>query len=621
MKVELSPYQEQVKEAFVNGSGNMFLSASAGSGKTFIIVYLAQFVKRTLNAIFLAFNTHIVEALKGRLPSHIPTKTMNSLGNAACRKACGRNPYLDQYKYNNKARDMVAAKSSWQDLKYNEKREYAATLSNLIDKARCTVTDYNDEQALMDMAGRFGVEVKDPAMYAMVKEAIEWGIVQFRQNNTVDYTDQLWMPYILGLDCEKYDFIMVDEAQDLNRLQHYMLQQSSHHDTRVVFVGDPMQSMYGFTGALVNSLQLLKKMLDADEYSLPICYRCPRKIIQVAQFFDRGRTLPHENAPEGIVEFITQGEIYNRVSAGDLILCRLTAPLVGVCIKLIAKNVSAKVLGREIGASLIKLVEDSMAKGDDNENPDWNAFPDRLRMHVGTIRDKLSRQQNMEQQIDLLNDKQDCIETCYRSADFNTNSMKEFITGIERLFDNNKSQITLCTVHKAKGLEADNVFIIQDKNGRECIPLIRQNQQRWELDQEINIGYVATTRAKKAMYICSSTKELIPVHRDFYLNGGIRKFLGNGQVSVTETEKTLPPPERTITVTKPRRILEEEDEPEPVVRKKKKKLKPTDAITDHTFKVKPTDAPVPVPGYMQPELFERKPLKRKILKISKVIDD
>lgn len=610
--VQLSVYQKVVETEFVDGVNNMFLSASAGSGKTFIIVYLSQFVKPSLKAIFVAFNTHIVEALKNRLPSNIPTKTMNSLGNASCRKYSGRNPFLSQWKYANKARDMVAANSRWQDLKYNEKKEYANILSSLIDKARCTVTDYTDEQALMEMAGKFNIEVKDVALYAMVKEAIEWGIDQYRQQNIVDYTDQLWMPYILGLECEKYDFIMVDEAQDLNRLQQYMLRQSSHENTRVVFVGDPMQSMYGFTGALVNSLQLLKDMLKAKEFSLPVCYRCPKSVIHVAQFFDKGRTIAHENAPEGKVEFILQSEIYNRVSAGDLILCRLTAPLVGICIKLIAKNVPAKVLGREIGASLIKLVEDSMSQGDDGDIPDWNAFPDRLASHVALIREKLSRQNNMEQQIDLLNDKLDCINTCYASAEFKTGNMKEFVAGIERLFDNNKSQITLCTVHKAKGLEADNVFIIQDKNGRECIPLIRQNQKRWELDQEINIGYVATTRAKKAMYICSSTKDLIEKHKNFYLNGGIRAFISKEEVSVTETEKTLPPPPvaKSVTVTpteqpKPTRVLEEDEEP---VNKKK-------------FRIKPTDAPVEVPGYMQPELFERKIKQRKIVKISRVIDN
>lgn len=606
MAINLSQYQEAVVTGFKEDSGNMFLSASAGSGKTFIIVHLASFVSKALNAIFVAFNSHIVEALKGRLPSHIPTKTMNSLGNAACRKALGRNPYLDQYKYQNKCRDDVNNHTGWNHLKFNEKRELSNALYNLVEKARCTCTDYKDEQALMDMAARFNIEVKEPILYAMVAPIIQWGIEQFTNSGTVDYTDQLWLPYILGMKCDKYDFIMVDEAQDLNRLQHYMLINSSHSKTRIVFVGDPMQSMYGFTGALVNSLQLLKEMLEAKEYQLPICYRCPKAVIHVAQFFDRGRTIAHENAPEGKVEFILQSEIYNRVTAGDLILCRLTAPLVGVCIKLIAKNVSAKVLGREIGASLIKLVEGAMEKGDDIDTPDWNSFPDRLRLHVGVIRDKLSRQVNMEQQIELLNDKQDCIETCYRSPEFKTGNMREFIAGIERLFDNNKSTITLCTVHKAKGLEADNVFIIQDKNGKECIPLIRKNQARWELDQEINIGYVATTRAKKAMYICSSTKELIPVHRDFYLNGGIRKYLGDGNVSVTETQNFLPPPALEISVTKEEpkstKILNDDDEP---IKTKKQKLKPT-------------DAPLPVPGYMQPELFKPKKIKKQITRITRV---
>jgi hypothetical protein len=462
--------------------------------------------------------------------------------------------------------------------------------------ARNTLTDYNSVEALQEMAGHYNIEVKDVALYEMVAPAIAWGIDQFKYGKYIDFVDQLFMPYILSIDCEKFDFIMVDEAQDLNRLQHWMLKASSHKDTRVIFVGDPMQSMYGFAGALTNSLQLLKELLTAKEYSLPICYRCPTSHIQIAQWFDKGRTKAHPNAIAGKVEFILQSEIYSRVTPGALILCRLTAPLVGVCIRLISKNIQAKVLGREIGGQLIKLVEGSMEVDGHDDRPDWTAFPDRLRAYVNVIRDKLTRQQNTESQVELLNDKEECIMTCYSSPEFNTKDMRSFTSAIEKLFDDGSSAITLCTVHKAKGLEAKDVFIIADAKGRDIIPLIRKNQKQSDLDQEINIGYVATTRSKENMYICSHTKEASDRHRDFFLNGGIRRFFSKD--SVTETPKTSPPPAPVITVT-----------PIPDV----------PSVTE--FKIKSSDAPATPPGVEQMELIPRKKMKKKVKLVTRVLID
>jgi ATP-dependent exoDNAse (exonuclease V) beta subunit len=49
-------------------------------------------------------------------------------------------------------------------------------------------------------------------------------------------------------------------------------------------------------------------------------------------------------------------------------------------------------------------------------------------------------------------------------------------------------------------LEADVVYILRP----ELLPLVRKNQQDWELEQEMNIKYVALTRAKQKMVMVSS---------------------------------------------------------------------------------------------------------------------
>jgi superfamily I DNA/RNA helicase len=56
--------------------------------------------------------------------------------------------------------------------------------------------------------------------------------------------------------------------------------------------------------------------------------------------------------------------------------------------------------------------------------------------------------------------------------------------------------VTFSSVHRAKGLEADNVFIIKPSS----MPSPRAKKQ-WEQVQEQNIRYVAFTRAKDTLYM------------------------------------------------------------------------------------------------------------------------
>ena len=61
----------------------------------------------------------------------------------------------------------------------------------------------------------------------------------------------------------------------------------------------------------------------------------------------------------------------------------------------------------------------------------------------------------------------------------------------------------LSTVHKAKGLEADNVYIICP----DSLPMKFENQQEWEYAQEMNLKYVAVTRAKKKLVFVDVPEE------------------------------------------------------------------------------------------------------------------
>jgi superfamily I DNA/RNA helicase len=56
-------------------------------------------------------------------------------------------------------------------------------------------------------------------------------------------------------------------------------------------------------------------------------------------------------------------------------------------------------------------------------------------------------------------------------------------------------------VHQAKGLEAERVFITRP----DLMPLTRVRQE-WELQQELNIEYVAYTRSKSELFFVEGSE-------------------------------------------------------------------------------------------------------------------
>ena len=65
--------------------------------------------------------------------------------------------------------------------------------------------------------------------------------------------------------------------------------------------------------------------------------------------------------------------------------------------------------------------------------------------------------------------------------------------------ENYKGQVVVATMHKAKGLEWETVFIIGLNDGR--FPTIRSLKDDQE-EEERRLFYVAVTRAKEELYLC-----------------------------------------------------------------------------------------------------------------------
>jgi len=171
---------------------------------------------------------------------------------------------------------------------------------------------------------------------------------------------------------------------------------------------------------------------------------------------------------------------------GDLVLCRVNAPLVGECLRLISRGIKAKVLGREIGKGLEALVKKVTA---DKSMPIATFLP-KFDEFVMNQRQHLINQ-DKERMVQGLNDKADCIKALLGNA----TTVKGLIQNIEEVFkDKRGACVTFSTIHKAKGLEANNVWILKP----DLMPHPMAKSQA-DKQQEKNLCYVAITRAKVSL--------------------------------------------------------------------------------------------------------------------------
>jgi len=289
----------------------------------------------------------------------------------------------------------------------------------------------------------------------------------------------------MDLPVKHYDVLFVDEAQDFNEVQRRLILKACNGG-RMIVVGDPKQAIYGFRGADSGSMNLFRATLAKSDrgvqiFPLSITWRCPSSVVAEANRFFKDYFC-RDDAPEGEVNVNTS---FNP-NVGDLVLCRTNAPLVSECFNLIAQGIPAYVLGRDIGYSLKALVK----KVTENGSLRIEQFIPQFESHIEIAKEAF-RRADKEKAVQSLEDKAQCI----LHLTGNTSTVQGLLDNIDKIFgDGKKRGVIFSTIHKAKGLEADNVWILK--------PEIMPHPMAKSLSdkaQERNLCYVAITRAKKTL--------------------------------------------------------------------------------------------------------------------------
>lgn len=494
-----SKYQQDIFDFIQHGNGNSVINALAGSGKTSTIVNAVKLIPSTCNALFIAFNKEIVKELEKKLAGvkNVQVKTLHSLGLLMIRRNLGTNIEIDEYKYRTFIKKNIKQLSSADFDKMTTKlmQQYTDNVIQLCDLGRYNLAQC--EKDLLRVSARHDIPIIDDECNAVLN-VMKWG----RENTTsIDFTDMVWLPYELTLNPIglQYDYIFIDECQDLNAAQRELFLRCFRRGTRFIAVGDKKQAIYSFAGADAESFAKLQNLPNTTTLPLPISYRCPKKVVNLAnQFVDTMEC--REGAPDGeIVHNVSIKDIHD----GDMVLCRTKMPLIKLYMRYLRMGVKSYVRGQDIGLNLLRMV-DKTEQIVLNVSLQKDGVFARLYDDLFEERNRLMIKRGMDLEDATLSNqimnKYDSIKALEILAEGLT-SARDLHDRIENVFAESADGVCLSTIHKAKGLEANNVYIL-------CKTLMpsRLATQDWEKEQEQNLMYVAYTRAKYKLGFVSETE-------------------------------------------------------------------------------------------------------------------
>lgn len=479
-----SLYQKKVFEAVKNTNQSLLIDATAGSGKTTTIVQASYYLPKFKSKLFVAFNKSVVEELKDKFENSVECSTLHSVGWGSVLKNFKQKKYsLTQYKV------LKVCQELFRDLKmdFKELQKFQFQISDLINMARLNLAEPNIDSLK---------EIIDEYDFLFSKEEIDFAVrcyqalIEYDQKRLpfryFDFNDMIYLPVKYDLPVPQYDVVFIDECQDLNVAQQKLVDKLTKRGGRQIFVGDPNQAIYGFAGADFNSFQAIKEREDVLSLPLSISYRCPVSVVNEAKKF-----VPRIEAYEKALPGFVGNKNWTEIEEGDMVVCRNNAPIFSLCIDLIEQGKKAFVRGRELEAKIAKYLNKYQYLETEKFFEKMHDELDKLEQEILKFGSTNPRKNKsyiaFEEMIEIM-------RIVAKDSQYVIQIMEKF----EEVFAEEKGAVELMSIHKAKGLERENVWFLNP----ELIPSKWAESEK-DLLQESNLRFVAITRAKKNLYYCS----------------------------------------------------------------------------------------------------------------------
>lgn len=487
--------QEAIWTELVNGESNVEVQALAGTGKSTTAregIHRIKEAGRKGSIAYAVFNKHVAAEFQKSLPPGAIAGTLHALGFKMLKSKLG-NVSIEQYKVDRLAEKYFPGR-------WDQKTERMAVVK-LVGLCKSHLISGEESADLLDFAASHDIDLgrNNRDVLAVVPEVLE---ECRQQTDVIDFDDMVWLPVALDLTpARPFDFLFVDESQDLNFGQHALVR-ALCPTGRIVSIGDPNQAIYAFRGADSNSMDTLATWLSTSErglskFPLTVTWRCPKSHVELARKIVPGLEAA-PNAIEGEIDVLNEGQAMEALRPGDMAICRNNAPLISACFGQIRRGVKAVVRGRDIGKGLLTL----MARMKANTILELIGKLDDYRVREIA---NISQLRHPEQALASLNDRVECLLALCSECP----SIDSIKSKIETLFsdDDESNAVVFSTVHRAKGLERSSITLLRTDllPHPACRTSVAQRQ-------EMNLLYVALTRATRRLTFVGQKPEPLTRH-------------------------------------------------------------------------------------------------------------
>jgi uncharacterized protein (TIGR00375 family) len=383
---------------------------------------------------------------------------------------------------------------------------------------------------------------------------------------------------------EQYQWVLVDEFQDINKIQYELLSVLCHkEDANLFIIGDPNQAIYGFRGSSRKFIShFVEDYTNSRVYKLKTSYRCSEHILKASgdvlhedslsglQEGVRIKIAPHstekseaeyiartiEQLSGGLRFFsmdskVTEGEGDKAIeSLSDFaILCRTKAQMKPIEKALNDHTIPYQKVSEDafFYHPLVKKIRDSFYYAQNPENPHLQK---RLELHglditANGAMEKLQKCNHIPDGIeyivnqffsDIDSDEEVLKRLLEVGKQFN-NKIDDFLKYLTLgsstdLYEKETEKVSLMTLHSSKGLEFQCAFIAGCEKG--LIPYELFSTQETDNEEEKRLLYVGMTRAKSYLYLTHA--------RSRFIMGQERQmqrspFLNRIEKELTEIEK------------------------------------------------------------------------------------
>lgn len=498
----------QEQHAIVNSTGNIKINAVAGSGKTTTIIEYAKARPRSSKILYLAFNKSVKEeAINKFRENNLYNVTVETVHSLAYKHIVRGSSY--QLKSNGyKTHDIVDLLKIRVFVEKHTEYIIAKHISKLI------VYFCNSQKNTFQELNYIGT-LRDPKAITFIKYFNHYIVDQARvlmtmmDQGEIDITHDFYLKkFQLSNPTLNYGYILFDEAQDTSpAMLNVFLKQKA---TKVI-VGDVHQQIYGWRHA-VNSLE----KADFKTYHLSTSFRFCQDIANLA--IEVLKLKKHIDMPINIS--------INGIGKSDEI--KTKAVLARTNLGLLLKAVEYVTEKREAKRIYFEGNINSYTYATEGAS-----LYDVLNLYNGKhylIKDKLIKKMSS---LDDLNDyieKTDDSELAMMMDIVKEygNEILDIIQMIKDRHVDNKdvAEMIFSTVHRSKGMEYDVVQIVNDFITEEQLMKLQKDKRSrkyslTQLNEEINLLYVAITRSRNCVYIPTP---LMP--KDFPYSPKIRVMKG-----------------------------------------------------------------------------------------------